>query len=104
MLSVANLGHLLQSFRHNEYYRLVVKVHEDNARASSISPSLNRGPNRGSRHGSDAKAVFVGGLPETVTEEQLQEAFRAYGVIVECKIIRKALGGKSRIRLCFNFY
>jgi hypothetical protein len=59
----------MQGLRHNQYYRLIVQVmNETGGRTSSLSPSPNRGLNRGSRHGSDAKAIFVGSLPETVTE------------------------------------
>jgi RNA recognition motif-containing protein len=88
----------MQGLRHNQYYRLIVQVmNEAGGRSSSLSPSPNRGC--GSRHGSDTKAVFVGSLPETVTEDLLRTLFSKYGSILDCKVIRKPLGGKFRLLL-----
>jgi RNA recognition motif-containing protein len=84
----------MQGFRHNQYYRLIVQVmNEASGHTSSLSPSLNRGVKRGSRHGSDAKSIFIGSLPETVTEDLLRTLFSKYGSILACKVIRKSLGG-----------
>jgi hypothetical protein len=96
LISTANNDHHVQCFRNNEYYKLMVqeKSSEPGHRGSSVSPSLHRGANRGFRHGSDAKAIFVGGLPEAVTEEQLRQVFLPYGNILDCKVVRKSLGGK----------
>jgi len=74
-------------------------MNEAGGRTSSLSPSLNRGLNRGSRHGSGAKAIFVGSLPETVTEGRLRTLFSKYGGILDCKVIRKSLGGQFRLLL-----
>jgi RNA recognition motif-containing protein len=90
----------MQSFRRNQYYRLIVQVmNEAGGRKSSLSPSLNRGLNRGSPHGSDAKTIFVGSLPETVTEDLLHTLFSKYGDILNCKVIRKSLGCKFGLSL-----
>jgi RNA recognition motif-containing protein len=90
----------MQGLRHNEYYRLIVQVmNEAGGRSSSLSPSPNRGLNRGSRHGSDIKAIFVGSLPETVTEDLLRTLFSKYGSILDCKVIRKPLDGKFGLLL-----
>lgn len=100
MKSTASIDHCIQGFRHNQYYRLIVQVvNEAGGRTSSLSPSLNRGLNRGSRHGPDAKAIFVGSLPETVTESRLRTLFSKYGGILDCKVIRKPLGGKFGLSL-----
>jgi RNA recognition motif-containing protein len=90
----------MQGLRHNQYYRLIVQVmNEAGRRTSSLSPSPNRGFNRGSRHGSDAKAIFVGSLPETVTENLLRTLFSKYGSILDCKVVRKSLSGKFGLLL-----
>jgi RNA recognition motif-containing protein len=90
----------MQGFRHNQYYRLIFQVmNEAGGRTPSLSPSLNRGLNRGSRHGLDAKAIFVGSLPETVTEDRLRTLFSKYGGVLDCRVIRKSLGGKFGLSL-----
>ena len=100
MKSTASIDHCIQGFRHNQYYRLIVQVvNEAGGRTSSLSPSLNQGLNRESRHGPDAKAIFVGSLPETVTESRLRTLFSKYGGILDCKVIRKSLDGKFGLLL-----
>jgi RNA recognition motif-containing protein len=87
----------MQGLRHNQYYRLIVQVmNEAGGHPSSLSPSPNR---HGSRHGSDTKVIFVGSLPETVTEDLLCTLFSKYGSILDCKVIRKPLGGKFGLSL-----
>ena len=63
-------------------------MNEAGGRTSSLSPSPNRGLN------SNTKAIFVGSLPETVTEDLLRTLFSKYGSILDCKVIRKPLDGK----------
>lgn len=47
----------------------------------------------------DYTSVFVGNLPEQVTENSLEERFAAYGVIKHLRIIRKSAvsNGSKRI-------
>ncbi|MEM1008903.1 MAG: RNA-binding protein [Myxococcota bacterium] len=40
--------------------------------------------------------IFVGGLAWATDEQGLEEAFSAYGVITEAKVIRDRLTGRSR--------
>jgi hypothetical protein len=99
LISTANNCNPVQEFRHNQFYKLhVQEKNERGQQGSTASPSSNRGSNRGFRQGSDAKAIFVGGLPVTVTEDQLRDIFNPYGNILDCKVIRKSLVGKFLVR------
>ena len=40
--------------------------------------------------------IYVGRLPYEVTEEDLQEAFKAFGEVVSVKIIKDEYNGKSK--------
>jgi hypothetical protein len=103
LISTANSCNPVQEFRHNQFYKLhVQEKNERGQQGSTASPSSNRGSNRGFRQGSDAKAIFVGGLPVTVTEDQLRDIFNPYGNILDCKVIRKSLVGKFLVRR-FNY-
>jgi RNA recognition motif-containing protein len=74
-------------------------MNEAGGHTSSLSPSLNRGLHRRFRGGPDAKAIFVGSLPETATEDLLRTLFSKYGSIVDCKVICKSVGGKFELSL-----
>jgi RNA recognition motif-containing protein len=98
LISTANNDRPIQEFRQNQFFKLFIQEkNEQGQRRPSVSPSPNRGSNRGFKRGADAKAIFVGGIPSTVTEEQLRKVFLSYGNILDCKIIRKSLGGKFGI-------
>jgi RNA recognition motif-containing protein len=40
--------------------------------------------------------IYVGNLSPTVTEEDLQEAFKAFGQVTSANIIKEKFGGGSR--------
>lgn len=40
--------------------------------------------------------IYVGQLPYEVTEEDLQEAFKAFGEVVSVKVIKDEYNGKSK--------
>ena len=40
--------------------------------------------------------IYVGRLPYEVTEEDLQEAFKAFGEVVSVKVIKDEYNGKSK--------
>lgn len=42
------------------------------------------------------KRLFIGNLPWSVTEEQLQDMFAAIGNLVSCKLIMDKYSGKSK--------
>ena len=93
-INTANNCNPTQEFQHNQFYKLhVQQKNERSQQGPTASPSFNRGSNRGFRQGSDAKAIFVGGLPVTVTEDQLRDVFNPYGNILDCEVIRKSLVG-----------
>ncbi|KAL5822515.1 hypothetical protein ACOSQ4_020415 [Xanthoceras sorbifolium] len=48
----------------------------------------------------ETKKIFVGGLPPSLTEDDLEEYFSSYGNIVEHQIVLNNITGRSR---CFGF-
>ncbi len=43
-----------------------------------------------------AKRLFVGGLPYTITDAQLQDMFAPFGAIVSCSVITDRMTGRSK--------
>lgn len=43
-----------------------------------------------------AKRIYVGGLPYSTTDEQLQDMFSAYGAVTEAQIIMDRFSGRSK--------
>jgi RNA recognition motif-containing protein len=43
-----------------------------------------------------AKRLFVGGLPWTITDQQLEEIFAAHGTVSSAKVITDKFSGRSK--------
>jgi len=44
----------------------------------------------------DGTKLYVGGLPYSTTEDQLEELFSAHGAVESARVVRDKLSGRSR--------
>ncbi|CAN1146857.1 Heterogeneous nuclear ribonucleoprotein 1 [Linum perenne] len=77
---------------------VVDKVMEDLHIICEKQVEIKRTIPKGSAHTKDfkTKKIFVGGIPSSVTEDDLQEFFSKYGRVVEHQIIRDHETNRSR--------
>jgi hypothetical protein len=81
-----------QLMRDNETYRVVPAPKE--ARQAPYPLAAPRTPQGELYLDNDSRSVFLGSLPDSVTEEELRELFAYLGTITSCNIISKPLTSK----------
>ena len=81
-----------QLMRDNEIYRVVPAPKE--ARQAPYPLAAPRTPQGELYLDNDSRSVFLGSLPNSVTEEELRELFAYLGTITSCNIISKPLTSK----------
>ncbi|KAM0031966.1 putative RNA recognition motif domain, nucleotide-binding alpha-beta plait domain superfamily [Helianthus debilis subsp. tardiflorus] len=70
--------------------------HIIDGRSVEVKRTVPREDTQGSRGVSRTKKIFVGGIPLTLTEDELREYFSNYGGIIEHQIMLDHVTGRSR--------
>ncbi|XP_073291723.1 uncharacterized protein [Primulina huaijiensis] len=73
---------------------VIAETHIINGKQVEIKRTIPKGS--GDSKDFKTKKIFVGGIPTTVTEEELKSFFSKYGEVVEHEIIRDHMSKKSR--------
>ncbi|WZY73789.1 hypothetical protein YC2023_006029 [Brassica napus] len=78
--------------------QVIDDTHSFNGKQVEIKRTIPKGAGSGGNQSKDfkTKKIFVGGIPSSVTEDELKDFFAKYGTIVEHQIIRDHETNRSR--------
>ncbi|KAF8048637.1 hypothetical protein N665_2449s0006 [Sinapis alba] len=78
--------------------QVIEETHIFNGKQVEIKRTIPKGAGSGANQSKDfkTKKIFVGGIPSSVTEDELKDFFAKYGTIVEHQIIRDHETNRSR--------
>ncbi|KAL7604917.1 heterogeneous nuclear ribonucleoprotein 1 [Lactuca sativa] len=76
--------------------KVLEQDHVIDGRPVEVKRTVPREDMQGSRGVSRTKKIFVGGIPLTLTEDEMREYFLSYGEIVEHQIMLDHVTGRSR--------
>ncbi|KAL8217352.1 hypothetical protein R6Q57_020725 [Mikania cordata] len=76
--------------------KVMEQDHVIDGRPVEVKRTVPRENAQGSRGVSRTKKIFVGGIPLTLTEDELREYFSNYGAIIEHQIMLDHVTGRSR--------